>query len=942
MHRQIEMSGSKLALSLLLILFVFHPSLIIHVHAAAPSVTSFSSTGGSTVNKDNNQDVMYRVSQGNNLTFSVTASEAADFEWQVNKAVTRTASSLTNDSLNWTVPGENNIWEIHLKINNTDGEAHQEWVVSTLTPAEAPEFFDYFTDGLWHNRTMTDPWGRALPEWQKNRDDISIPLADATKFILITNGDSSNSKMLIAPHSVKYGTWKAKFRYTAGFGIPQDRTDPTQSNNNLFLSFKALFEGTIPVGRPPIGAGCNLFGSDYQGHNHPGFIIPDGSESYYHIATAVPVVGGWGVNDFSTYKDTLWKDLKMIRTADGYFRIWKGTGRYGHNGYFTNTLMNTNKVSDSGEAFAAANYIGIMSRYYDTATTPNISATPAYWTEVDGIEIYRDKSVSPPKISYGDYVYTYEALGNTTVPVYRQGILVDGFDVHLQDIANAVPGQFTYDPASKTAVCNADLCLSAGAELLLDHETLKMHCESDGQHQIVVKDGATLKLSSATVTADTSYYYGWVFPSEYTPNLEYDGMYLINFNGRLTAEYSKIEHCGGLYLVGADTLHLIHTQLTDLVDVTYPANLGSITYRNWSAESGRTHSLSFRAHQPCSDFTLKNLKISGKDKITLQFLSMDPMVGEPIRGLYEKPMPGGATLYDSVLENADIVVKAALMYYWGYTHPSTLNLVNTKFGGLTCATDKAWIVPKYYLDVKVQDQNGNPVSAATVTVTNTVNVDFAPENLATGSAWVKECGYNDPGYVASPAGVNVVTRKKPRYGYPLSETLTGDNGQTPLPADAAHTLILADYLKSQTAQTNFIYTIKAEKNGLMGSVLGVDLDENWYRQDPGVPVKTILVTLGQETDLRVASSDKSVRVYPNPYIQGESQGTQINFGNLPAAVKIRIYTLNGTRVTDLAGPENMTGGFAAWDVRNAAAGVYLYIISSQDAFVKRGKLSIIR
>jgi len=904
--------------------------MVTNIWAAAPLITSWSSTGGTVQNKSDNQDVMYQVAENDPLTFSVTVDQTVDYEWLVNKSASTSVNAAT---FNWTVPNEKGIWEIHLKCWNSGGEeAHKEWVVSTLSTAEAPEFFDYFTDGKWQGRTMTDPWGRALPEWAQNRS-TGILLVDASKFVLITNGDSANSRLLVAPHGVKYGTWKAKIRYTAGFGIPV-------GEGNLGLAYRALVEGTIPVGSGMSGVGGS-FGSDSQGHNHPGYCVKEAGTYHGYTVSPISNVGAWGVSDYFTFSDTLWKDLKMIRTPDGYFRIWKGTGKYGHNGYFTNTLMNTNKIHESGEAFDNTGYIGIMSRYQDAATDPQISATPAYWTEADCIEIYRDQFMSAQKVTYGDYVYTYQ--GNPAAPVYRQGILVDGFNVRLQDIADAIqdPSVFSYDSLSKTAVCYTDLCIRPGAEMVLDQECLKIQCNTDGEHQIVVKDGATLNLIRSTVTSNSEHYYQWILPSEYTTNMEYGALYSINFMGKLIASDSVIDHCGGLYFVGADTIRLTNTQLTNLVSIDYPAPLGGGTYKNWSEESGRAHSLSFRAHQPCSDFTLKNLKISGKEKITLRFLSMDPMLGEAIREIYEKPMPGGATLYDSVLENADIRVREGLIYYWGYAHPTTLNLVNTQFGSLTCESSKSWIVPKYYLDVKVQDQNGNPVSSAKVTVVNEVDGAFPPENLAEGKDWVAECGYNDSCYVATPAGANILTRKKPRYGYPLNETLTGNDGHTPLPSDKLRTLILTDYMKSQSSQTNFTYTITADLNGLIGRVSGVDPDVSWYRIDPNAPAQTLVVTLGRENDLRVVSEKDNI-VYPNPYIRGKSQGEKITFGNLSSEARIRIYTLGGAKIASLEYPEKVVGGSVVWDIQSIADGIYLYTITSQGVVARRGKLSIIK
>ena len=113
---------------------------VVSVSAAAPSITNWSSTGGTTTNKDNPQDLMYLVQPGDEITFSVTANEACNYNWSVNKVdqgINSNAFTFTVPSLNCSQDLSKCIWEIHAKVYNDNGEAHHEWVISTLSEEEA-------------------------------------------------------------------------------------------------------------------------------------------------------------------------------------------------------------------------------------------------------------------------------------------------------------------------------------------------------------------------------------------------------------------------------------------------------------------------------------------------------------------------------------------------------------------------------------------------------------------------------------------------------------------------------------------------------------------------------------------------------------------------------------------------------------------------------------
>lgn len=102
---------------------------------------------------------------------------------------------------------------------------------------------------------------------------------------------------------------------------------------------------------------------------------------------------------------------------------------------------------------------------------------------------------------------------------------------------------------------------------------------------------------------------------------------------------------------------------------------------------------------------------------------------------------------------------------------------------------------------------------------------------------------------------------------------------------------------------------------------------------------------------------KGVYVVPNPYVGAASfepapfgvQGRgdrRIEFRNLPARCKIRLYTVRGDLVNTLV-HDGSTDGYLAWDLRtkdnlDAAPGLYIYHVDANDAGTSIGKFAIIK
>jgi hypothetical protein len=165
--------------------------------------------------------------------------------------------------------------------------------------------------------------------------------------------------------------------------------------------------------------------------------------------------------------------------------------------------------------------------------------------------------------------------------------------------------------------------------------------------------------------------------------------------------------------------------------------------------------------------------------------------------------------------------------------------VNCKFRDLQVPTDLAWGVPKYYVDVKVVDRQGNPVSGATVSVTNEVdNANYPAENAA------REQQLFDPKLPYEDNNQYFYLSYKLVQGATLYYTLTGSDGHTALPADTTNTMVLADYVRDMNGVQNFTYTVTATKDGKTGTLAGLDLNDAWYRSDPAAPSKTVILNIG--------------------------------------------------------------------------------------------------
>ncbi|MDY7011903.1 MAG: hypothetical protein SVV80_14325 [Planctomycetota bacterium] len=175
------------------------------VVAGTPVIKDFSSKGGRTTNKTGPKDRMYLVQAGDKITFTIKTDGAQEYRWLVNKKL----QEANTPFFTWTVPAEKGIWEIHVTVGSKDGQSHREWVVSTLPKAEAPNLFEYFSDGKYSARRETDPWARPMKEWTVEEKEYNPPSAERCWMEPGKGGQQAHAFRV--PSKTAYGTWRFRF-----------------------------------------------------------------------------------------------------------------------------------------------------------------------------------------------------------------------------------------------------------------------------------------------------------------------------------------------------------------------------------------------------------------------------------------------------------------------------------------------------------------------------------------------------------------------------------------------------------------------------------------------------------------------------------------------------------------------------------------------------------
>jgi len=114
-----------------------------------------------------------------------------------------------------------------------------------------------------------------------------------------------------------------------------------------------------------------------------------------------------------------------------------------------------------------------------------------------------------------------------------------------------------------------------------------------------------------------------------------------------------------------------------------------------------------------------------------------------------------------------------------------------------------------YLDIKVIDNNGNPISGTIIDITNNIDSNFPSININ---------GDNKTSFI------------------------TGSDGHIPLPSDPMNSAAILDFYKTSTTQQEMSYTITATYSGFSNSAT-VTPDNTWYRSIPDSYQNTVTIQL---------------------------------------------------------------------------------------------------
>jgi len=136
--------------------------------------------------------------------------------------------------------------------------------------------------------------------------------------------------------------------------------------------------------------------------------------------------------------------------------------------------------------------------------------------------------------------------------------------------------------------------------------------------------------------------------------------------------------------------------------------------------------------------------------------------------------------------------------------------LNTSKINFTDAVDM--FLPYYYLDVKVVDSSGTPISDATVTIVNNINGNYPTINIS---------GDNKTSFT------------------------TGSDGHTPMPSgNESDSIAILDYTNNSTSITQMSYTVTASKTNYNDNSDTVTPNDTWYRSNANTYKNTTTITLG--------------------------------------------------------------------------------------------------
>ncbi|WP_288068681.1 DNRLRE domain-containing protein [Methanolobus sp.] len=818
-------------------------------------VTAAKSTDYNNIvynDKTNDNSHSFIVDDGDNIQFSFNPKDIGNvttYNWYVNKV----RQSTVSNELIFTVPTgdvsnpSSCIWEIRAEAvysNNTITVA--EWLLSSLTEDQAPDFIDYFIDqdNIWRTGYITDPWGRPFSSYDQNENYISEGY--------YSGSSTSTGKVLSTKFNITDGTFRFKIRNPGVQTIAYFKVTGEPES-----SYRQPSELYSPSWRMEWTA--NEF-HDYFSilSNRIGFGDPYDEDGRFNGVSYIPVSRRWlgqapGVHWWKNDGND-WRDITIIKTEDGWYSVWENGAMLPHvYGNFEGAFNNATELT------LAAN--GIL--------------------EMDCIEVYSNQYIYPTTtIEYGTYPKWWR-IGEVTYgrldPVDEEGIKVFGKGVTLKAISEAIDDStlITYDSSTNTAVLKTNLSLADGSELVIRDETLIIDTSSQPL-SINPKVGTSIEIIDSTLTA-TNYPLVWNFASSVSINVfDPDNTRNIadttgtsrneptyDFRGHFIVKNSVIDNTCNLFLdapyevIMSDVTFSNHSN-SDYGDYTLRDRYES--YNKKTRQSYGDKGLWIVPRIDLTDFVVENIRfVNPKDDISLKVIG-----GEWIQN--------STTLKDSDLSEVSISVMKALKYeyyqdYWVDDEASTLALLNTLYdedrisvAGHEMADgsleyDSAALLTKYYLDIKVVDSSYQPLPGSLLTMDSSNNM-YPAENLYNYRDFITDAYGPGAGGVSGYGSENLHNETYTGGVYTrwynalaLGSATTDSNGHTSLPTstDLENSIVLTDFVLTSDGGVEdreyISYDLNVNIAGTGISLDSISPDSSWYREDPGVSAYTITAVI---------------------------------------------------------------------------------------------------
>ena len=820
--------------------------------------------------KTNNDLHSFIVEQGDEIIFTISPDNAANiisYTWFVNKE----NQDFNSKNFEFIVPfgieghPQSEIWEIRVEGTYTNGsKIIREWLISSLSEDEAPEFIDFFIDrdNRWRTGYISDPWGRMLPHYSLSDNYISDGY--------YTGSDTSTGKVLQTKFNVTSGTFKFKIKNP---GILQNM------HFKVIGEPRTTFDNSLSTPQWAIEWTANEFHDYFALRNEYGYI-----PASRRALGQAPGVHWWRSDDDE------WRDITIIKTEDGWYSVWE------------NDVLLPHSHANFEDAF-------------NNATKLNLAANSIL--QMDCIQVYENKYIYPlTTIEYRSYGKWWSLSNPSTgdfSPVDDEGIVVSGRNVTLKQISDSLanPDYMTYNSITRTAVLKKNLSLYDGSELIINNETLIVETTSQSLG-IDLKVGVTLRITDSTIIA-TNYPFIWNFASSISQNVfnpdntrelsagSAKRNPINDYRGIFVVENSIIDNTGNLFLDAPYEVRIRNVVFSNHSSIDYGDYSLRGAYENHNQKKRQSYGEKGLWIVPRIDLTsyvVENITfVDSKNDISLKVIG-----GEWIQD--------STTIKDSDLRGVDIIAMKALKheYYITYRNKnekSTFALLNALYdeaklsiGGHprsvgTYEYDEAEIVTKYYFDTIVKENSGNNIENALIMLDSSNPLcpaeslheyrHYISDFYTSGEGGVTNygAGYFDENgnLVGNMHNITYTGGTHTRWAnaLPLGTAVTDSNGHTALPGsdDPKNSIVLIDYVLTSDAGTlkkeSLTYTLNVNApSGQSVSLTGISPDPTWYREDPNIPTYTITAIVPDNS----TSGPNIIGFAPsedNPFVPGSTK-----------------------------------------------------------------------